>query len=309
METLTIDASNIRFDANAVRALNVLVMFLMFGIALDIRPNDFLRLVRRPRVPLVGLLSEYVYLPLLTIAMIALFQPAASIALGMILLSVCPGGSVSNYMVYISRSNAALSILLTAVTTLGATVLTPFAFSFWSGAGLIDIPAELATTINVDVWDMILSVAQVILIPLAVGMLINVRFPAFKTKIERWVKIVSMVLFLGFVLVAVLGNIGAMKQYLGLIFVLVLVHNALAMIGGYTIGKLFRLSEPNARTVAIETGIQNTALGMYLIFNFFDGNGGMLIVLAWWGIWHLLSGFGIALWWRRSAKKTVGSVA
>lgn len=309
METLTIDVSTIRFDENAVRALNILVMFLMFGIALDIRPADFGRLVRRPRVPLVGLLSEYVYLPLLTVAMIVLFQPAPSIALGMILLSVCPGGSVSNYMVYISRSNAALSILLTAVTTLAATFLTPAAFSFWSNSGLIELPETLRTAIDVDVLDMIFSVAQVILVPLAVGMFIHVRYPKLKSRIERPIKTISMLLFLGFVVVAVGGNIGALQQYLGLIFTIVLVHNALAMLGGYTIGKLFRLSEPNARTVAIETGIQNTALGMYLIFNFFGGNGGMLLVLAWWGIWHLLSGFGIALLWRRSAEKTVRTPA
>ena len=303
METVTIDASNIKFDESAVFALNLLVMFLMFGIALDIRPADFSRLVRRPRVPLVGLLSEYVYLPILTLIMILIFQPAASIALGMILLSVCPGGSVSNYMVYISRSNAALSIMLTAVTTLAATVLTPLAFNLWTNSGLLKIPESLRGTIDVDPLKMVLSVAQVILIPLAIGMFIHVRYPKIKAKIERPIKIVSMVLFLGFVLVAVLGNIGAMKQYLGLVFVLVLVHNALAMLGGYGIGKLFGLVEPDARTVAIETGIQNTALGMYLVFNFFEGNGGMLVVLAWWGIWHLLSGFGIALTWRRTAQK------
>lgn len=299
METIAIDDIQINFSEDALMALNILVAFLMFGIALDIRREDFLRLLRRPRIPLVGLLSEYMYLPLLTLLIIWLFSPAASIALGMILLATCPGGSVSNYMVYLSRSNPALSIMLTALTTLLASVITPLAFNLWSG--VIDLPENLRQTIAVSPWRMIVSVAQLILIPLFIGMLLNERFPRIKAKIEKPVRTISMILFIGFVVGAVLSNIPQMKSYLGIVFAVVLVHNFLALLGGYGIAKVFRLDERNARTVSIETGIQNTALGLFLVFNFFGGNGGMALVLAWWGIWHLVSGFGLAMWWRRTA--------
>lgn len=299
METIAIDDIQINFSEDALMALNILVAFLMFGIALDIRREDFLRLLRRPRIPLVGLLSEYMYLPLLTLLIIWLFSPAASIALGMILLATCPGGSVSNYMVYLSRSNPALSIMLTALTTLLASVITPLAFNLWSG--VIDLPENLRQTIAVSPWRMIVSVAQLILIPLFIGMLLNERFPRIKAKIEKPVRTISMILFIGFVVGAVLSNIPQMKSYLGIVFAVVLVHNFLALLGGYGIAKAFRLDERNARTVSIETGIQNTALGLFLVFNFFGGNGGMALVLAWWGIWHLVSGFGLAMWWRRTA--------
>ena len=299
METIAIDEIQINFSEDALVALNILVAFLMFGIALDIRREDFLRLIRSPRIPLVGLLSEYVYLPLLTLLIIWLFSPAASIALGMILLATCPGGSVSNYMVYLSKSNPALSIMLTALTTLLASVITPLAFNLWSG--VIELPENLQQTIAVSPWRMIVSVAQLILIPLFIGMLLNERFPNVKTKIEKPVRTVSMILFIGFVIGAVLSNIPQMKSYLGIVFAVVLVHNFLALIGGYGIARAFKLDERNARTISIETGIQNTALGLFLVFNFFEGNGGMALVLAWWGIWHLVSGFGLAMWWRRSA--------
>ena len=299
METIAIDEIQINFSEDALVALNILVAFLMFGIALDIRREDFLRLIRSPRIPLVGLLSEYVYLPLLTLLIVWLFSPAASIALGMILLATCPGGSVSNYMVYLSKSNPALSIMLTALTTLLASVITPLAFNLWSG--VIELPENLQQTIAVSPWRMIVSVAQLILIPLFIGMLLNERFPNVKTKIEKPVRTVSMILFIGFVIGAVLSNIPQMKSYLGIVFAVVLVHNFLALIGGYGIARAFKLDERNARTISIETGIQNTALGLFLVFNFFEGNGGMALVLAWWGIWHLVSGFGLAMWWRRSA--------
>ena len=293
-----IDEVVINFNADALVFLNILVAFLMFGVAMDIRVEDFRRLFRAPKVPLVGLGSEYGLLPLITFGMIYLFEPAPSVALGMVLLSVCPGGSTSNYMVHLSGANAALSVLLTSITTLAAAFLTPLFFSFWSG--FLELPDHLQTAIQVNPLKMIWSIVQVLVLPLSVGMVINHRFPHIKAKIEKPIRTLSLILFLVFVVGAVASNIANIVDYLGLIFWIVLVHNALALTAGYGFAKLWRLEERDARAISLETGIQNTALGLFLIFNFFDGLGGMAIIMAWWGVWHLISGFGVAWVWRRS---------
>ena len=293
----TIDDVAINFNADALVFLNMLVAFLMFGVAMDIRVEDFRRLFRAPKVPLVGLGSEYGLLPLITFGMIYLFEPAPSVALGMVLLSVCPGGSTSNYMVHLSGANAALSVLLTSITTLAAAFLTPLFFAFWSG--FLELPEQLRTAIQVSPLSMIWSIIQVLVIPLSVGMVINHRFPRIKAKIEKPIRTLSLILFLVFVVGAVASNVGNIIDYLGLIFWIVLLHNALALLGGYGFAKLWRLEEADARAISIETGIQNTALGLFLIFNFFDGLGGMAVIMAWWGVWHLISGFGVA-WLFRS---------
>lgn len=292
-----IDNVAINFNADALLFLNVLVAFLMFGVAMDIRVEDFKRLGRAPKVPLVGLLSEYGLLPLITFAMIWLFAPAPSVALGMVLLSVCPGGSTSNYMVHLSGANAALSVLLTSITTLAAAFLTPLFFALWSG--YLDLPDSLQTAIRVDPLSMVWSIIQVLVVPLSIGMVVNHKFPALKAKIERPVRTLSLLIFLGFVVGAVASNYQQIVDYLGYIFWIVLVHNALALAGGYGFAKLWGLAERDARAISIETGIQNTALGLFLIFNFFDGLGGMAIIMAWWGVWHLISGFGVAWLFRR----------
>ena len=293
----TIDDVAINFNSDALLLLNVLVAFLMFGVAMDIRLEDFRRLFRAPKVPLVGLLSEYGLLPLITFAMIWLFEPAPSVALGMVLLSVCPGGSTSNYMVHLSGANAALSVLLTSITTLAAAFLTPLFFAFWSG--YLDLPESLQTAIQVDPLSMVWSIVQVLVIPLTIGMVINHRFPNIKAKIEKPIRTLSLLIFLGFVVGAVASNYSNIVDYLGFIFWIVLLHNALALAAGYGFAKLWRLEERDARAISIETGIQNTALGLFLIFNFFDGLGGMAIIMAWWGVWHLISGFGVAWLFRR----------
>jgi bile acid:Na+ symporter, BASS family len=125
------------------------------------------------------------------------------------------------------------------------------------------------------------------------------RFPAFAAKIRRPVRQLSMLIFLGFVVFAVRGNFDNIVDYLHLIFLLVLAHNAIALVSGYWWAKANRLPRADARAISIETGIQNSGLGLILIFNFFDGLGGMAMIAAWWGVWHLISAFGLAMLWRQ----------
>ena len=275
----------------------------MFGVALDIRLSDFARIIKNPKAPLVGLCSEYLLLPILTLILIAIFKPAPSIALGMVLISTCPGGSVSNFMVHMSKGNAALSVMLTSITTLGAIVITPIAFAFWSAQ--VESTEALRSTISVEARDMFSTIVQLVFIPVSIGMFVNHRFPKLTAKIERPVSLLSILIFLGFVVFAIAGNFENIKNYLYLVFLVVLVHNGLSLAMGYGFARMWRLSKRDSRAVSIETGIQNTGLGLILVFNFFDGLGGMAMILAWWGIWHLISGFILSLWWRREPEDLI----
>lgn len=293
----SIDDIVINFDPDQLFLLNICLSFLMFGVALDLSVRHFRTLFQAPRKPLIGLFSQWVLLPALTLVLIFVLRPAPSIALGMILLATCPGGNVSNYAVHLAQANSALSVLLTSVSTLGAIVLTPLAFTYLSR--VIPGTEALRASIQVEPASMIRTIILLIMIPLALGMGLRRYFPRLTAKIQRPVKALSMTIFISFVVFAILGNLDNISRYLHLVFFLVLFHNAAAIAMGYFFAKANRLPAADVRAIAIETGIQNSGLALILIFNFFQGLGGMALVAAFWGIWHLISAFGLAMYWRK----------
>ena len=290
-----IDSIQINFNQEQLFILNLCLAFLMFGVALDLRLDNFRDVFQRPKAPLTGLTSQLILLPLLTIGLIYLFRPPTSLALGMILIASCPGGNVSNFAVHLAKANAALSVIMTSITTLAAIVVTPLYFTFL--APLIAKKADLPAAIVVNPLDMVTTIVQLILVPLLIGMFMNYRFPRFSQMIKRPVRWLSLLIFFGFVVFAVHGNWDNIVRYLYLVFFLVLIHNALALLLGYQFARFRRLPRDDARAISLETGIQNSGLGLILIFNFFDGLGGMAMITAWWGVWHLLSAFALATLW------------
>jgi len=215
----------------------------------------------------------------------------------MLLIAACPGGNVSNYAVHLSKSNAALSVMLTSITTLSAIVITPLAFMFWSS--LLPTTSELAKSVQVEPIEMFRVILLLIFLPLSIGMFLRKYQPNFVTKIDKSVRILSMIIFIGFVIGAMANNFDNIVQHLSKVFWIVLLHNSLAFLLGYTFARLNRLKKYDARAISIETGIQNSGLALILIFNFYDGIGGMAVIAACWGIWHLISGFCIAMWWAK----------
>ncbi len=291
-----IDSIRINFNPEQLLILNICLAFIMFGVALDLRLDNFRGLARSPRAPLVGLSAQLILLPLLTLGLVFFFRPAPSIALGMVLVAACPGGNVSNFAVHLARANAALSVLLTSVSTLAAIVVTPLYFTWL--APFVPGTESLRQQIYVSPLDMINTIVQLILVPLAIGMFLHYRRPGFTALIRKPVRILSMAIFLGFVVVAVYGNFDNIARYVHLVFLLVLVHNASALFIGYWWAKGNGLGRRDARAISLETGIQNSGLGLILIFNFFNGMGGMAMIAAWWGVWHLVSAFFLAMAWR-----------
>jgi len=295
-----VDTLHIAFNPQQMIVLNVAMAFLMFSVALDVRLADFRKVVDFPRSVLTGLVAQYLLFPLLTLVIIAAFQPPVSVAMGMVLVSMCPSGNMTNFLVHFSRANVALSVTLNAIIILLATVVTPAGFLFWSK--FIPESDALRKSFELGFGDMALIILQLIVLPLIVGMVLNSRFPAAVAKIRPWVQRLSLALFFTILALAVVGNLKNMVDYLGFVFVLVAVHNLAGIGAGYGLGRLARLPQLDCRTLAFESGVHNTALGLLLIFRFFNGLGGMALIAAWWGIWDLVTGMALAYYWRQRSQ-------
>jgi len=294
---MDIDAIQINFDQGQVRLLNACLTFIMFGVALDLQVSSFTEVLRKPKSLVVGLVSQVILLPLLSLGLILVLHPPISLATGMLLIAVCPGGNVSNYATHLSGSNTALSVTMTTISTLLAVLSTPF---FFEGLlPLLPYAQNGKSHLEVEAIAMTGSIFQLIILPLLAGFTFQQVFPSLTRKLLRPIQRLSMLIFVGFVVAAVYGNLHNIVRYLHLIFFLVLLHNGLALALGYFWAKGVKCPEGDARAIAIETGIQNSGLALLLIFNYFGGLGGMALIAAWWGIWHLISAFALAMLWRR----------
>lgn len=269
----------------------------MFGIALEIRLEDFKNIFKNPKAALIGLLSQFLILPLLTYLVILIVQPLPSIALGMMLVAACPGGNISNFLSHLSGANSALSVSLTAVATFLSLIFTPINLELY--ASLYPPTQELLTKISISPGDVVQTILLIIALPLIIGMAVQHYLTAVAQKIAPTLKVLSILIFLAFVGIAFAKNFDLFLAYIHTVVFLVLAHNGLALGTGFYLGKLARLNLRDCRTLAIETGIQNSGLGLVIIFAFFEGLGGMALVTAWWGIWHILSGLGIAFYWSK----------
>ena len=301
-----VDAVQLSFSPSGLRVLNACLALVMFGVALGIRVEDFVRLVRAPRPVLAGLLSQWVALPLVTLGLVLVAQPPPSIALGLVLVSACPGGNISNFLVHLGGGNAALSVSLTSLSSLASAVVTPLVFS--AGVVLLGVAGggDGVPALSVDLVDVGVTIALVVLLPLALGVGVAARWPARAAALEPVARWVSLLVFALFVALAIAANLSAFRSHAHHVVLLVVAHNALALTSGWLVGRAFGLEVRDRRAVMLETGIQNSGLALVLIFGFFSGLGGMALVAAMWGVWHILSGLAVATWQRRHPAESSG---
>jgi bile acid:Na+ symporter, BASS family len=296
-----LDNISIAISSQDLFLINICLAFLMFGVALEIKLVDFKYLFKKPKPVGIGLISQLILLPFLSFLLVILLKPHAGIALGVLLVASCPGGNVSNFLVHIFNGNRALSVSLTSITTVIAFAYTPASLWFWGS--LYGPTHDLLRQFSISITQLLWILTQLILIPLAIGMLVNHYFEGIKNKIKNPIRIISLVLFLGIILGAVFANYENLASYLRIVFFLVLIHNGLAYTAGWLFSGIFRLSKSDQRTITLETGIQNSGLGLIIILNFYEGMPSMLLVTAWWGVWHLVSGSILASWWAYRGKK------
>lgn len=292
-----IDELQLNFSPASLVALNVILAFILFGIALDLKLSDFNRIKQMPKEVLVGLSGQFLLLPLLTVALILVFKPYPSMALGMIMVASCPGGNLSNFMTHFAKGNAALSVTLTTFATMLAVVATPLNFYLWGN--LLPETAIIMKSINIPLWGMVVQVLLLIGIPLTIGLLVSHKLPIFANKAKKPMKYFSLIFFGIFILLALQGNWAYFKQYIHLIFFIVLLHNGFAFLAAYGWASLFGIKKAEKRAITLEVGLQNSGLALILIFNFFGGMGGMALIAAFWGMWHIISGLSLAYFWSR----------
>ncbi len=288
MNPALIDQVRLNFNPTGIAIINGAIGLMMLGVALELKVDDFKRIIVSPKAPLIGLLAQFLLLPAFTFLLILIIRPHPSIALGMMLVAACPGGNLSNIMTYLAKGNCAVSISMTAVSTVAAIIMTPLNISLWGGMN--QDTAAILQQVSLNPTDVFITVFGILGIPLTVGMLIGHYLPSLSRKIKKPFKIFSFVFFIIIVAGALAANWQNFINYVGIVILAVLLHNALALNTGYWSGKIARLPERDCRAVSIEVGIQNSALGLVLVFNFFDGLGGMAILVAWWGIWHIIAG-------------------
>jgi len=302
-----LDLVQLNFNQESVDLMNIAIAFIMFGVALGIKPEHFRVVVMRPKPVLLGVVSQYLLLPALTYLLVLVVRPSNSVALGMILVAACPGGNVSNLISAISKSNITLSVSLTGITTILSLVMTPLNFAFWGG--LYAKHSPLLVPITIEPVEMFRTVFLILGIPVILGMTVGMKFPKFVRKVEKSVQAASIIFFIGFIAAALAGNFSIFLRYIHLTFLLVLIHNGIAFLSGYALPRILGVNELNSRTISIETGIQNSGLGLALIFNprIFPPElnlGGMAFIAAWWGIWHIVAGLLLAFYWRKRPAKT-----
>lgn len=287
----------VRFDPGGLAALNAVVALMMFGVALTLRVADFRRVVQRPVAPMIGLGAQFILLPAVTCLVTWAFRVPPQLALGMMLVAACPGGSFSNILTWRARGNVALSVGMTAVSSVAATVLTPANFAFYGW--LNPHTREYLREISIPAGGILGLVALVLGLPLVLGMLAGHRFPRLAERSEGPLRAFSLIALLSLVGFAFAQNLELFLSRFHSFFWLVVAQNALALALGAVTARAAKLPESDQRAVTLEVGIQNSGLGLVILFTFFPQAGEMMLITAFWGVWHLVSGLGLAAWWAR----------
>ena len=302
-QEINIDDIKINFDTSGLWVLNIAIAIIMFGVALGITLDDFKRLFKNPKIVFVGVLSQFILLPLFTFLGILLIKPHPSFALGMMMIAACPGGNVSNFFSKMAKGNAALSVSLTAFATCICIFMTPFNLHFWGS--LYEPTNAILETVELNWKDLLKLVALILGIPLLLGMFIKHNHSEMAEKIEKVLKPLSMLVFIALIFIAFSQNLDVFVNHIHHVLLLVVFHNIFAFILGFYTAKIFGLNKQDTKTISMETGIQNGGLGLLLIFGFFDGLGGMALLAAFWGIWDVFSGMLLATYWGRTPKTKV----
>ena len=309
-----IDQIDVTLNAGGMNTINIILAFVMFGVALGIKPHIFVEVFKKPKSVLLGMLCQLVLLPAFTFCLALLMGSWISpmMGLGMILVASCPGGNISNFMSSLSKANIELSVSLTAISTALAVLMTPANFFLWGNLYLhsAKIAAEVPTLV-IPLWDVFKTIFILLGIPLALGMLCSHYLPKVAEKLKKPLQWISIVFFVAMVILSFAGNLDAFLKCIKYIFVVVLIHNLLALSIGFGIGSAFKVPFRDRRTLTIETGIQNSGLGLALLlgtslFAGFPPHGGMLVITAWWGVWHIVSGLSVATIFNLHDRRIIG---
>ena len=277
---------------------------MVFAVALDLKIDDFRRVAQSPRAVVCGLIPQFILLPVGTwLATLVLDLPPA-IEAAMILVAACPGGSLSNVITHFGHGNTALSVSVSAVASLIALVATPFNFS-WMVANN-PATAGWLRRLDIDPSGIWLSLLLLLAVPMALGLLVAYRFPAPTMRIRKPLANFSLLALLAFIVLGLVKDRQLLTLGLLPLLGIVIAHNASGLLFGYLTSRAMGVSERDRRAVMIEGGMQNSGLALGIIAVQFNSDLGMVLIASLWGIWHIVSGLGLAFYWRRKDAIGVG---
>ncbi|MEE0855738.1 MAG: bile acid:sodium symporter family protein [Ruminococcus sp.] len=272
--------------------INYLLMIIMFGMGLTMKPRDFAPVFTRPKEILIGCAAQFIIMPSLAFGLSRLFGLDPALTAGVVLVGTCPGGTASNVITYLSKGDVALSVGMTGVNTLLAPLLTP-AITY----------LLLQTTVKVDVWNMFWSIVTVILIPIALGFLINMLFASYVSNVTVVLPLVSTLAICLIVASVVSHNAERIFSAGAIVPAVVILHNLLGYLCGFGLGKLFKMGPSKTKALSIEIGMQNSGLATSLAGTAFPQLAMATVPGAVFSVWHNISGAILAGFYRRWTEK------
>ena len=277
-------------------AMALSLAIMMFAVALGLRAEHFKFFRDEPRVYLAGVLGQIIGLPFITIVLCFLLKPLPSVALGMILISCCPGGTVSNILALFGRANTALSVSLTATSSLFAALLTPLSILFWSS--LYPPTQTLLTEINLDVMSFLTNTLLILALPLCLGMILARYKQDFAERLQK--PLASLGAFLlGVIIIVSTWKFLPIYLSLGLgLLGLVIIHNLCAFALGNVFARIAKADIRSRRAITLEVGIQNSGLGIVILLTQLSGLGGAGAIAGAWGVWHIIGGTALVMIYR-----------
>ena len=269
--------------------INPLLGVIMFGMGMALRLEDFRIVFSRPRDILIGCTAQFTIMPLLAFALSRLFALDEALAVGVVLVGCCPGGTASNVITYLAKGDLALSVGMTATSTILAPVLTPLLVWFLAGK-----------TVDVDVIGMLLSILWVVILPIVAGLIVKWFWPRFTEKATAYLPAVSSLAIAFIVMIIIAAN--ASKLLLGglIIVVVVILHNLCGLGLGWLIGHLLHLPAAKRKAISIEVGMQNSGLASSLATLHFAAYPMATIPGAIFSVWHNISGAIVARLYART---------
>ena len=288
MDITELDSLQIMLDPIGQAGVALALMLVMFSVALGLRVDDFRLLLDKPILFLGGVLAQVIALPLVTWALILMLSPPASIALGMIVVACCPGGAVSNLMTYLPRGNVAVSVALTATSSLLAAVLTPASILFWSHS--YEPTSTLLKTLEVSPFIFLTQTTVLLALPLLLGMSVAAKAPDVAARIKRHATLLGTSMLTGVVIYGIVYFSDILLPVLSVIGLIVLLHNAVAFATGAAAGLVLSRRTATRRALIFEVGIQNSGLALVILLSQLQGLGGAAAVAVLWGVWHLIAG-------------------
>lgn len=259
--------------------VNPLLQIVMFGMGLTLTAKDFAIVFSRPKDVIIGFCSQFAIMPFLAWMLCRLFRLPTEIAIGVILVGTCPGGTASNVMSYLANGDVALSVGMTACSTLAAPFMTPWLTYVYAGQ-----------SVNVNMMSMFLSIVKVVLVPIILGLIINHFFGKITQQIAKILPLVSVIAIMMIIMAVVSANAAKLMTSGLLIIVVVMCHNLLGYLLGFYVAKFLKLDMKKAKTIAIEVGMQNSGLATSLAATHFAQYPLATIPGAVFSVWHNLSG-------------------